>query len=315
MKLVILDASAISNNDISFAPIEVLGETILYDDTPEELIAARIRDADAVMTNRIPLRAPVLAQAVRLKWIGCFSTGYNQVDVAAAKRLGIVVSNVPDYSSAAVAQMTFALVLELAMHVGDFNTAVRSGAWQRDGVRAMWSFPMIELAGKTMGIIGYGSIGSAVAGLAHAFGMKVLAYNRTPKDAPARFVSLEELLAESDVVSVHLPLNDQTRGLISAEHIARMKLGAFFINTARGPIVDETALALALNSGNIAGAALDVVSKEPIREDNSLLTAKNCIITPHVAWAPVETRARLVELVAQNLAAFLAGNPINVVNP
>lgn len=315
MKFVILDAGALSNNDISFAPIQALGETVLYDDTPKELVLERIRDADGVLVNRTPLREAVLQQAPRLKWIGTFSTGYNQVDIDAAKRLGIVVSNVPDYSSPAVAQMTFALLLELAMRVGDFNAAVKDGAWQRDGVHAMWHYPMTELAGKTMGIIGYGSIGSAVARLARAFDMTVFAYSRTPKPQEATFVSLEELLMQSDVVSVHLPLVDATRGLLSADHIAMMKQGAFFINTARGPIVDEQALANALNTGRLAGAAVDVVSREPVRDDNPLLTAKNCIITPHVAWAPIETRVRLVDLVAKNLSAFLAGNPINIVNP
>ncbi len=315
MKFVILDAGALSNNDISFAPIQALGETVLYDDTPKELVLERIRDADGVLVNRTPLREAVLQQAPRLKWIGTFSTGYNQVDIDAAKRLGIVVSNVPDYSSPAVAQMTFALLLELAMRVGDFNAAVKDGAWQRDGVHAMWHYPMTELAGKTMGIIGYGSIGSAVARLARAFDMTVLAYSRTPKPQEATFVSLEELLMQSDVVSVHLPLVDATRGLLSADHIAMMKQGAFFINTARGPIVDEQALANALNTGRLAGAAVDVVSREPVRDDNPLLIAKNCIITPHVAWAPIETRVRLVDLVAKNLSAFLAGNPINIVNP
>ncbi len=315
MRIVILDAAAISNNDVSFAPIQALGETILYDDTPKELVVERIRDADCVMSNRTPLREDVLKQAPRLKWIGTFSTGYNQVDIDAAKRLGIVVSNVPHYSTGAVAQMTFSLLLELAMHVGDFNTAVQNGVWQRDGVRAMWHCPMTELAGKTMGIIGFGSIGGAVARLALAFDMNVLAYSRTPKPGQVPFVSLDELLTKSDVVSLHLPLSDETRGLISADRIAKMKKNAFFINTARGPIVDEQALADALNAGRIAGAAVDVVSREPIRDDNPLLTAKNCIITPHVAWAPIETRVRLVSLVAQNLAAFLAGSPINVVNP
>lgn len=315
MKFVILDAGALSNNDISFAPIQALGETVLYDDTPKELVLERICDADGVLVNRTPLREAVLQQAPRLKWIGTFSTGYNQVDIDAAKRLGIVVSNVPDYSSPAVAQMTFALLLELAMRVGDFNAAVKDGAWQRDGVHAMWHYPMTELAGKTMGIIGYGSIGSAVARLARAFDMNVLAFSRTPKPEQATFVSLEELLTQSDVVSVHLPLVDATRGLLSADHIAMMKQGAFFINTARGPIVDEQALADALNAGRLAGAAVDVVSREPVRDDNPLLTAKNCIITPHVAWAPIETRVRLVDLVAKNLAAFLAGSPINVVTP
>ncbi len=315
MNFVILDAGALSNNDISFAPIQALGETVLYDDTPKELVLERIRDADGVLVNRTPLREAVLQQAPRLKWIGTFSTGYNQVDIDAAKRLGIVVSNVPDYSSPAVAQMTFALLLELAMRVGDFNAAVKDGAWQRDGVHAMWHYPMTELAGKTMGIIGYGSIGSAVARLARAFDMNVLAYSRTPKPEQAVFVPLEELLKQSDVVSVHLPLVDATRGLLCADRIAMMKQGAFFINTARGPIVDEQALADALNVGRLAGAAVDVVSREPVRDDNPLLTAKNCIITPHVAWAPIETRVRLVDLVAKNLAAFLAGSPINVVNP
>ncbi len=315
MRIVILDAGALSNNDISFAPVQALGETVLYDDTPKELVLERIRDADCVMVNRTPLRENVLSQASRLRFIATFSTGYNQVDIEAAKQLGIVVSNVPDYSSSAVAQMTFALLLELAMRVGDFNNAVKNGAWQRDGVYAMWHYPMTELAGKTMGLIGYGSIGSAVGTLARAFGMRVLAYSRTPKPEQACFVPLEQLLMQSDVISVHLPLNDDTRGLLSADRVALMKQGAFFVNTARGPIVDEQALADALNAGRLSGAAVDVVSKEPVQDDNPLLSAKNCIITPHVAWAPIETRVRLVELVAKNLTAFLDGNPINVVNP
>ncbi|MFA9381060.1 MAG: D-2-hydroxyacid dehydrogenase [Acetanaerobacterium sp.] len=316
MKIVILDGIALSNNDISFAPIQALGETVIYDSTPAELVAERIKDADCVMLNRVSLCAQALENASQLKWIGAFSTGYNHIDIAAASRLGIVVSNVPDYSSAAVAQMTFALLLELVAHVGDFSAAVKNGVWQREHVLAMWHYPITELAGKTLGIVGFGSIGSAVARLAAAFDMNVLVWSRTPKSGHERlrFVPLDELLGYSDVVSLHLPLTDETRGLISADRLAQMKQSAFFINTARGPIVDEQALADALNARRIAGAAVDVVSTEPIRADNPLLGAKNCVITPHIAWAPIETRARLVSLVAQNLASFLAGTPMNVVN-
>lgn len=316
MKIAILDAGAVSNRgDVSFAPIQALADVTLYDDTPKELVAGRIRDMDGVMINRVPLRRDVLSQAKNLEWIGAFSTGYNQIDLVAAKELGITVCNVPDYSTAAVAQMTFALLLELATQVGAFDAAVKNGVWQRDGVHAMWHRPMTELLGKTMGVIGFGSIGRAVARLADAFGMNTLAYSRTPTPGAVRFVSLDTLLAQSDVVSVHLPLSAETRGFLDARRIAQIKPGAFLLNTARGPIVDERALADALNTGALAGAALDVVSREPIDASNPLLTAKNCIITPHVAWAPIETRVRLISLAAQNLAAYLAKAPINVVNP
>ncbi len=319
MKIVILDGIAVSNNDIGFAPIEAIAPTVVYENTPKELIAERVRDADFILTNRVPVSAETIAAAQHLKWIGAFATGYNLIDIAEAKQRGIVVANVPNYSSSAVAQMTFAMLLELCAHVGDFTQAVHQGAWQRLGVSAMWMYPLTELCGKTLGLVGFGGIGAAVAKLALAFDMRVLVYSRTVKrelETPdLRFAPLDEVLSQSDAVSLHLPLFDSTRGLIGERELSLMKQTAFFINTARGPIVDEPALARALNEGRIAGAAVDVVSAEPIRDDNPLLSAKNCVITPHIAWAPTETRKRLVAIAADNLTSFLAGKPKNVVNP
>ncbi len=319
MKIVILDSLAVSSGDVSWAPIEAIAPTMLYDATPTDLIPARVKDADYIFCNRTPINRAVIEGAPNLKWIGVFATGYNLIDSAAAKEKGIVVANVPGYSTHAVAQMVFALILELYSHVGDFNTDVHNGVWQEQREGIMWRYPLNELYGKTIGIVGFGAIGGEVAKLAQTFGLKVLAYSRTVKpeleNEQLRFVPLDTLLQQSDIVSVHLPLFDSTRGLISAERIAQMKRGAVLVNTARGPVVDEQALAEALNSGRLSGAAVDVVAKEPIVAGNPLLTAKNCIITPHVAWAPIETRTRLIEMAAENLKSFIAGAPKNVVNP
>lgn len=253
-----------------------------------------------------------------MKYIGVLATGFNVVDVDAAKEFGITVTNVPDYGTMAVAQFTFALLLELCHHVWEHNLAVRSGEWSRSADFCFYKYPLIGLEGKTLGIIGFGRIGRAVANIARAFGMNVLAYGRnknTIAESGIRFAEFDELLAESDVITLHCPLTESTRGMINKNTISRMKDGAMLINTARGPIINEADLAEALNNGKLAGAAVDVVSREPIREDNPLLRAKNCIITPHIAWAPKETRERLMKIAVENLRSFLDGNPVNVVNP
>lgn len=319
MKIAILDGMAVSNNDVSWAPIESIAPTTIYDFTDKAQVVEHIGDADFVFSNRTPINREVIEKAPNLKWIGVFATGYNLIDITAAKEKGITVANIPGYSTNAVAQMVFAMILELYNHVGDYNLAVHNGVWQRERERAMWCYPLRELCGKTIGIIGFGAIGSAVARLAKAFDMNILAYSRTikpeAKHERLHFAALDTVLAQSDIVTIHLPLFDNTRGLISAKRIAAMKQGAVLINTARGPIVDEQALADALNAGRLSGAAVDVTAKEPITANNPLLTAKNCIITPHIAWAPIETRIRLVEMAADNLKSYIAGSPKNVVNP
>lgn len=317
MKIVILDAYAANPGDLSWDEFAALGELTVYDRTAQEDAAARIGDAEVVFINKVRLTDEIFAACPNLKLVSILATGYNVVDLAAAKRRGITVCNVPGYSTRAVVQMTFALLLEICQQVGLHSGAVHTGRWQTCPDFCFWDRPLIELDGKTMGIVGYGAIGSAVGTVAQALGMKLLVTARHEKPVPegARFVSLPELLAQSDVVSLHCPQTAENARMIDAGALAQMKDGAILLNTARGGLLDEQAVADALRSGKLLAAGMDVVSAEPIRADNPLLTAPNCFLTPHIAWAPLETRRRLQAISAENLRAFLAGKPQNVVNP
>lgn len=317
MKIVILDAYAANPGDLSWDEFAALGELTVYDRTAQEDAAARIGDAEVVFINKVRLTDEIFAACPNLKLVSILATGYNIVDLAAAKRRSITVCNVPGYSTRAVVQMTFALLLEICQQVGLHSGAVHTGRWQTCPDFCFWDRPLIELDGKTMGIVGYGAIGSAVGTVAQALGMKLLVTARHEKPVPegARFVSLPELLAQSDVVSLHCPQTAENARMIDAGALAQMKDGAILLNTARGGLLDEQAVADALRSGKLLAAGMDVVSAEPIRADNPLLTAPNCFLTPHIAWAPLETRRRLQAISAENLRAFLAGKPQNVVNP
>lgn len=317
MKIVILDVYAANPGDLSWDEFAALGELTVYDRTAQEDAAARIGDAEVVFINKVRLTDDIFAACPNLKLVSILATGYNIVDLAAAKRRGITVCNVPGYSTRAVVQMTFALLLEICQQVGLHSGAVHTGRWQTCPDFCFWDRPLIELDGKTMGIVGYGAIGSAVGTVAQALGMKLLVTARHEKPVPegARFVSLPELLAQSDVVSLHCPQTAENARMIDAGALAQMKDGAILLNTARGGLLDEQAVADALRSGKLLAAGMDVVSAEPIHADNPLLTAPNCFLTPHIAWAPLETRRRLQAISAENLRAFLAGKPQNVVNP
>lgn len=324
MKIVILDGYAENPGDLSWEGFEKLGELTVYDRTPREdveEILRRIRDAEIICTNKTLIGREVIERAPKLRYIGVLATGYNVVDVDAAAERGIPVTNIPSYGTAAVAQHVMALLLEICNRTGHHSQAVHEGRWQRSEDFCFWDYPLMELAGKTMGIIGYGHIGKAAARLAGAFGMKVIACRRpghsvleNVQDDGVSMVTIEELFERADVISVHCPLFPETEGLICRENISKMKDGVIIINTARGPIVQEKDLAEALNSGKVYAAGVDVVSTEPIRDDNPLLTARNCFITPHIAWASRESRQRLMDTAVDNLRAFLAGEPVNVVN-
>jgi glycerate dehydrogenase len=318
MKIVVLDGYTLNPGDITWKGFEKLGELMVYDRTPEDKILERIGDAEIVYTNKTPLTRETLKKAPAVKFIGVLATGYNIVDTAAAREQGIIVTNIPTYGTTAVAQFAFALLLEICHHVGAHNEEVKKGKWTEGTDFCFWNYPLIELAGKTMGIIGFGRIGQAVARIAQSFGMNILAYdayqNKALENDTLKYVALDELLAGSDVISLHCPLLDSTQGIINNKTIMKMKDGVMIINTSRGPLIVEEDLADALNRGKVYGAAVDVVSSEPIKAGNPLLTAKNCIITPHIAWAPKESRARLMDIAADNLAAFLKGEPVNVVN-
>ncbi len=318
MKIIILDGYAENPGDLSWEGFEALGELTVYDRTKKEDIIARIGNAEIIITNKTPLDAEVFDACPSMKYIGVLATGYNVVDTAAAKERGITVTNIPTYSTAAVAQFTFALLLEICHHIGKHNDAVKSGKWSRSIDFCFWDHPLIELAGKTFGCIGYGKIGQSAGNVAQCFGMNVLAYNRHPDKAleneKMHNVDLDTLLAQSDVISLHCPLLPSTKGIINKDTLSRMIDGVIIINTSRGPLIVEEDLKQGLISGKVAYAAVDVVSTEPIAEDNPLLTAPNCIITPHIAWAPKESRKRLLDIAVSNLGAYLAGTPINVVN-
>lgn len=317
MKIVILDGYTENPGDLSWEAFEALGEVTVYDRTPKEMIVERIGDAQAVITNKTPMTRQTLDNCPSIRYIGVLATGYNVVDTGAAKEKGIPVTNIPTYGTTAVAQMVFALLLEVCHHVGAHSQAVKDGAWSRNPDWCFWNYPLIELAGKTMGIIGFGRIGQAAGKIAKAFGMEVLAYDQYPNDAGRQigeYVSLDELYARSDVISLHCPLFPETTGMINKESIAKMKKGVIIINTSRGPLIVEENLAEALHQGKVYAAACDVVSTEPIRPENPLLGCYNSILTPHIAWAPKESRSRLMDIAAQNLKAFIDGAPVNVVN-
>ena len=312
MKIVVLDGYAANPGDLSWAPLEALGELTVYDRTPADQIAARIADAELVLTNKAVLSRELIAGAKKLKYIGVLATGYNVVDVAAAKELGVVVTNIPAYSTDSVAQLVFALLLEICHNVGHHSQAVHAGRWSANQDFCFWDTPLIELAGKTMGIVGYGRIGHKVAEIARCFGMNVIAWTRTPRDPEC--VSLDELLERSDVISLHCPLFPETKNLINRDTIAKMKDGVILINTSRGPVVNDADLRAALESGKVYAAGADVSTVEPIPADSPLLGAKNMFLTPHIAWATFEARERLMDIAVKNVEAFLSGAPVNTVN-
>ena len=318
MKIVVLDGYTLNPGDLSWEGLEALGNVTVYERTPAEKVVERARDADAIFTNKVSLTEEQLSQLPALKFIGVLATGYNIVAVEAARQQGIVVSNVPGYGTASVVQLTFALLLELTLHVQRHSDAVMEGRWAKSVDFCFWDYPLIELAGKTMGIIGFGSIGEKVADVATAFGMTVIGSKRHHTDQSHRpnfrWAELPELLAQSDVVSIHCPLLPETKGLINKSTLSMMKPTAFLLNTSRGPIIVEQDLTDALNNGVIAGAGIDVLSAEPPAADNPLFRAENCLITPHIAWATQEARKRLMGMTVENLTAFLEGRPVNVVN-
>ena len=315
MKIVVLDGHPLNPGDLSWDALHALGECTIHDRTEPGDVLARAQDADAVLTNKTVLSAELLAALPKLRYVGVLATGYNVVDVAAAHARGITVTNIPGYGSRSVAQHAMALLMELSNHVGLHAPQVAQGKWCEVGEWSYWDRPLRELDGLTMGIVGYGMIGSCVAGLAQALGMKVIATSLIPPSAESgvRAVDLEELLRSSDVVSLHCPLTDETHNLINARTLALMKPTAFLINTSRGPLIDETALADALHAGRLAGAGLDVLTAEPPPRDNPLLSAPNCLITPHQAWASGAARARLLGIAIENLRAFVSGCPVHVV--
>lgn len=312
MKIVILDAHTANPGDLSWDELSRLGELEVYDRTANADIARRIDGAEIVLTNKTPLDANTIAAASALRYIGVLATGYNIVDVDAARARGIPVTNIPAYSTDSVVQLVFAHLLEICHHVGHHSAAVHAGRWSSSPDFAFWDYPLIELAGKTMGIIGYGRIGRAVGEVARAFKMNVIA-SGTHHNYP-EVVPLDELLGRSDVISLNCPLLPETRGLINRDTIAKMKDGVIIINTSRGPVINEADLREALLSGKVYAAGIDVTSQEPIQPDNPLLGLDNCFITPHIGWAPREARVRLIDIATENVCAFLSGAPVNVVN-
>ena len=315
MKICILDTNTVTKGDVSLKPLEQFGEVAYYDMLPVDEVIDAAKDSDVIICNKTHITAEIMDACPNLKFITLFATGYNNIDVVAAAKRGIVVSNTPDYSTASVAQHTIAMMLELAENLSLYNASVKRGDWVKSKKFCYFSYPFVELSGKTLGIIGFGTIGRAVAKIALSFGMKVKACARTPKTAEGvEFATMEEVIKSADFLTLHCPLNEATKGLINRETLALMKPTAYLINTARGGVVEEDALSEALKSGKIAGAAIDVLDEEPMRDGHPYLEVPNMIITPHVAWAAVESRTRLINRVADNLSAFTAGNPINVVN-
>jgi len=320
MKIVNLDSYALNPGDLDWSPLKELGDCTFYDRTPvndDNEILKRIGDAEIVLTNKTPLDEHVISTAPNLKYIGVTATGYNVIDTEAATKANIPVTNIPTYGTDAVAQFTFALLLEITSHVGLHNQLVHDGRWSSNPDFTFWAKPLMELQGKTLGLIGFGSIAKKVAEIGHAFSMNIIFYNHRPKtDLPnyVKQVSLEELYQQSDIISLHVPQTPETTEMINQEAISQMKDGVILINTARGGLISEKDVADALNDSKIAAAGVDVVQKEPIPTDSPLLSAKNCYITPHIAWAPRETRNRLLGIVVDNLQAFLNGEKLNVVN-
>ena len=318
MNIVVLDGYTENPGDLSWGGFEELGRLTVYDRTPADQIIPRIGGAEIVITNKTPMTKETLEACPNIRYIGLLATGYNVVDTAEAKKRGISVTNIPTYGTDAVGQFVIALLLEICHHIGHHDRAVHEGKWTRNADWCFWDYPLIELAGKTMGIIGLGRIGQSTARIAKALGMPVLAFDANESDAGkalATYVPLDELLAKSDVIALHCPLFPETEGIIRRETIAKMKDGVIILNNSRGPLIVEQDLCDALNSGKIYAAGLDVVSTEPIPADSPLLKAKNCIITPHISWAPKESRQRLMDIAVSNLKAFLENKPVNVVNP
>jgi glycerate dehydrogenase len=317
VKIVVLDGYCLNPGDLSWDALRGFGEVEIFDRTPADQVAEKARGAAIALTNKTPFSADTLAKLPDLKYIGVLATGYNIVDVEAARRRGVTVTNIPTYGTASVAQFVFALLLELCHNVRVHADAVRAGEWSRNSDWSFWKSPLVELAGKTMGIIGFGRIGRSVGRIADAMGMKVIANDTYQGDPPQyagfRWASVDDLLRESDVVSLHSPLFPDTQGMINARALALMKPSAFLINTSRGPLVVDQDLAAALNAGKLAGAALDVLGVEPPAQSNPLLSARNCLVTPHIAWATREARSRLMDLAIANISGFLSGNPQNVI--
>ena len=318
MKIVVLDGYTLNPGDLSWDGFKALGDVVVYDRTSADQTAERIGDADIVITNKTVIDQDVLDACPTVKYIGVLATGYNVVDIVAAKNRGIPVTNVPAYGTRAVSQFAIALLLEICHHIGEHSQTVRAGDWTQSLDFCYWNHPLIELAGKTIGIIGFGRIGQQTATIAQALGMKVLAHANHRKteleSETLQYADLDVLFAKADIISLHCPLFESTKGIINKDSIGKMKDGVIIINTSRGPLIVEEDLADALNSGKVHAAAVDVVSAEPISADNPLLQAKNCIITPHIAWAPQESRVRLLNIAVDNLKSFLTNAPVNVVN-
>ena len=318
MKIVVLDGHALNPGDLSWEALRAIGELQVFDRTADDQIVARAHDAEIVLTTKTRLSAQILRQLKKTHYIGVLFTGYDVVDVKTARELSIAVTNIPTYGTASVAEFTFALLLELCHHIALHSEATRAGKWSRSVDFTFWKAPLVELAGKTIGIIGFGRIGRRVAEIALALELQVIAADAVRSSVPDwpnfRWCEVDELLTQADVVSLHCPLLPHTQGIINAKSLALMKPGAFLINVSRGPLVIEQDLADALNNGRLAGAAVDVLSSEPPSPDNPLLRAKNCIVTPHIAWATKEARTRLLNTAIANLRAFLEGHPVNLVN-
>lgn len=321
MKIVVLDGYTLNPGDLDWKGLESLGECTVYDRTSltdTEEVIQRIGDAEVVYTNKTPLPEKVFEECKNLKFVGVLATGYNVVDITAARKRNIPVANIPTYGTAAVGQFAIALLLEICHHIGYHSKVVHEGKWAANPDWCFWDYPLIELDGKTMGIIGYGRIGQATGRIAQALGMTVLAYDsyRNPalESDTCHYAGLDELLSKSDVIALHCPLFPDTEKMINRSTIAKMKDGVIILNNSRGQLINEQDLADALNSGKVAAAGLDVVSTEPIKSDNPLLTAKNCLITPHISWAPKESRKRLMDIAVSNLQEFLKGTPKNIVN-
>lgn len=317
MKIVVLDGGLLNPGDLSWEPLHALGEVTIYDTTPVDKAAQRLRDADIAITNKVAFNEDLLAHSPQLKCIAVTATGYNIIDLEAARAREIVVTNVPTYGTATVAQFTTALLLALCNRVGEHDADVHAGGWSKSESWCYWLQPMVELAGKRVGIIGYGRIGQAFGAIAQAMGMTVLAHSRSrplPESAQLRYVDLDTLYAEADVISLHCPLTPQTKGMINREALAKMKRSALLLNASRGDLINEADLAAALNEERIAGAAVDVLSSEPPGADNPLLNAKNCIITPHIAWASVDARGRILATTVENVRSFINGDPQNRVD-
>jgi len=317
MKIVVLDGYTLNPGDLSWEGLEKLGELIVFDRTDASLTVERCKDAEIVITNKTVISSEIISSLPKLKYVGVLATGFNVVDTYAASERGVVVTNVPAYSTDSVAQLTFALLLELLMNVSVHNSSVKNGEWTNSKDFSYSKSQLIELRGLTLGIIGFGRIGKAVAKIANAFGMRVIAKNRSRihiENSFVKEVGLEEIISDSDVISIHTPLTDENKEFVDNDFLSKMKSSAYLINTGRGGLINEKDLADALNSNKIAGAGLDVLSTEPPLKDNPLLTARNCIITPHIAWATVAARKRLMEIATKNVAAFLGGSPQNVVS-